>query len=173
MAKIIIFGNGQLAEIAQFYIKHDTQHEIAAFTVDADFIENNILNGIPIVSFETIATQFPPHSYLMFMPISYRKVNFYREERYLQAKKMGYNFISYISPKATYYNTPIGENCFETSLSIPEAFVALVKSSHSFAISAATFSGAIGREEIGVLRKVCGSRVQVILKKNPFLLEPR
>ncbi len=112
MAKILIFGNGQLAEIAQFYINHDTDHKIVAFTVDADFIEKDTFNGVPLVPFEEVKTQFPPNTYNLFMPISYRKVNLLREEKYLQAKSMGYNFISYVSPKTTYYGTPVGENCF-------------------------------------------------------------
>ncbi len=112
MAKIIIFGNGQLAEIAQFYINRDTDHEITAFTVNAEFIEKETFNGIPVVPFGTITSQFPPDTYQMFMPISYRKVNLLREEKYLQAKSMGYSFISYISSKASYYGTPVGENCF-------------------------------------------------------------
>jgi sugar O-acyltransferase (sialic acid O-acetyltransferase NeuD family) len=39
-------------------------------------------------------------------------VNKIRAAKYLEAKGRGYNFISYVSSKAVYYNTPIGENCF-------------------------------------------------------------
>lgn len=47
----------------------------------------------------------------MFIPISYQKLNKLRAEKYADAKERGYQFISYISSKAIYYGTPVGENC--------------------------------------------------------------
>ena len=41
-----------------------------------------------------------------------RKMNRNREKVYLDAKAKGYEFISYISSKATLFGNEIGENCF-------------------------------------------------------------
>lgn len=113
MSKIVVFGVGQIAEIAHFYLTEDSPHEVVAFTVDKNYLDNNMsFNGLPVVAFEEIERIYPPEEYKMFIPISYTKVNKLRAEKYSQAKEKGYSFISYISSKATYYNTPVGENCF-------------------------------------------------------------
>lgn len=113
MAKIILFGAyGQAADIALFYIENDTDHEIVAFTMDHDFIDKTSWKNRPVIPFEKLENHFAPSEYKMFIPILNKKVNKIRKERYLSAKKKGYKFITYISPKATYYNTPVGENCF-------------------------------------------------------------
>ena len=39
MSKVVIFGVGQWAELAHFYLTHDSPHEVAAFTLDRDYIE--------------------------------------------------------------------------------------------------------------------------------------
>ncbi len=112
MAKIVIFGIGQIAEIAHFYLTHDTDHEVVAFTVDQPFLKEPQFHDLPVIAFENVEMHYPPDQYKMFIPISYRNVNKIRAEKYYQAKQKGYSFISYISSKALYYGTPVGENCF-------------------------------------------------------------
>ena len=48
----------------------------------------------------------------MFLPISYKKVNRLRTDKFLDAKLKGYEFISYISSKAECNNAIVGDNCF-------------------------------------------------------------
>jgi len=112
MSKVVIFGVGQIAEIAHFYLTHDSEHEVVAFTVDREYINQNSFHHLPLVAFEEITDHYPPSQYQLFLPISYKKFNQIRAKKYLEAKTKGYSFISYISSKATYYNTPVGENCF-------------------------------------------------------------
>lgn len=112
MSDVIIFGIGQLAEVAHFYLENDSEHSVVAFTVDQQFIQQESFRGLPIVAFEDIEARYLPSKYKMFVPISYRKVNALRKDKYQEAKNKGYNFVSYISSKATYYGTPVGENCF-------------------------------------------------------------
>lgn len=112
MSKVIIFGNKDFAELAHFYLTKDSEHEIVAFTMDREYIENPHFLGLPMIPFDELATLYPPSKYKIFIPMSYSKLNSSRIEKYQQAKSIGYNFISYISSKATYYHTPVGENCF-------------------------------------------------------------
>jgi len=112
MSKVVIFGTGQIAEIAHFYITNDSPHDVVGFTVDKDYMVKNLYKNLPVVPFEDIDTYFKSDEIKLFIPISYKKMNKIRAERYYRAKKMGYSFISYISSKATYYGTPVGENCF-------------------------------------------------------------
>lgn len=112
MAKVVIFGAGQIAEIAHFYLTNDSEHEVVAFTVDREYLTQNKFHNLPVVAYEDIADMYPSEKFDMFIPISYKKVNKIRAEKFADVKSKGYKCISYISSKATYYNTPVGENCF-------------------------------------------------------------
>ena len=112
MQKVIIFGNGQPAEVNYVYLTNDSQYEVAAFTVDRAFIKQNSLMGLPVVAFEDIESIYSPDKYKMSILISYRKLNRLREEKYLQAKAKGYELINYISSKAVVWpDLSIGDNC--------------------------------------------------------------
>tara|TARA_B100000929_G_scaffold122494_1_gene97024 strand:- start:11 stop:703 length:693 start_codon:yes stop_codon:yes gene_type:complete len=111
--KIIIFGDSQLASLAHFYFKHDSPHEVVAFTVDEAYRKNDTYENLPLVAFEKVEDHFPVEDYLMFLPISFKKMNHLRMEKYETAKKKGYHFASYVSSKATTWpDLQIGENCF-------------------------------------------------------------
>ncbi len=108
MSKVVIFGIKDNALLAHFYLTHDSNHKVAAFTLDRNFIKEDSFLGLPIVAFEDIEKLYPPSKYKIFVPMSPAKVNEIRAQKYLEAKKKGYNFISYISSRATYYNTEVG-----------------------------------------------------------------
>ncbi|WP_150464655.1 acetyltransferase [Francisella sp. XLW-1] len=112
MAKVVVFGIGQIAEIAYFYLTNDSEHEVVAFTVDKEFLVISNFHGLPVVAYEDLLEKYSPSEYKMFIPISYKKVNKLRADKFYDAKAKGYECVSYISSKAIYYNTPIGENCF-------------------------------------------------------------
>ncbi|WP_426416868.1 acetyltransferase [Aestuariirhabdus sp. LZHN29] len=112
MAKVIVFGVGEIAEIAYFYLSNDSEHEVVAFTVDSAFSDKDSFHGLPVVPYEELVTSHPPDQFKLFIPISYKGLNTLRANKYLDAKSKGYGFISYISSKARYYGTPVGENCF-------------------------------------------------------------
>ncbi|KQS31309.1 acetyltransferase [Dyadobacter sp. Leaf189] len=112
MAKIIIFGVLDTAELAHYYLTHDSEHEIVAFTVNRQYIEQDTFKGLPVVAFEDVETIFSPAEYSFFAPMTGRNMNRNREAIYNEAKAKGYQFISYISSKATIFGNEIGENCF-------------------------------------------------------------
>jgi len=112
MAKVIIFGTEDFAQLAHFYLTHDSGHEVVAFTTHEAYRQVTEFAGLPVLDFESIEKTHPPDDHLMFVPMSSRKMNQLRAEVYLQAKDKGYRLLSYISSKATYYGTPVGENCF-------------------------------------------------------------
>ncbi|MBL7544822.1 MAG: acetyltransferase [Bdellovibrionaceae bacterium] len=112
MKKIVIFGNRDFAELAHFYFGYDSSYEVVAFTMDSSYIKESKFKNLPIVPFETIENEFSPNEYGLFIPMSFAKMNEYRKEKYYAGKKKGYTLVNYISSKATYYNTPVGDNCF-------------------------------------------------------------
>ncbi len=112
MEKVIIFGNSLFAELYYECLTHDSPYEVAAFTVDPQYITKESLFGLPVVPFGEIESRYHPSDYGMIVSISFQKVNRVREEKYLQAKAKGYKLINYINSKAsTWPGLVIGDNC--------------------------------------------------------------
>jgi len=110
---IVIFGAGDIAEVAHYYFKNDSGREVVAFTVDQEFLDKKKLSGLPVVPFEKILDIYPPADFDVFIAISYTKLNAVRMEKFNTVKKLGYETASYISSAATILNNDqIGENCF-------------------------------------------------------------
>jgi sugar O-acyltransferase (sialic acid O-acetyltransferase NeuD family) len=113
MSKIVLFGTGHEAEIAHYYFECDSEHRVAAFTVDRDRVQSPTFHGCPVVPFDEIATHFPPSQYAMHIPIAYTRVNKLRAEKYEVAKDLGYELVNYISSHATVWSDlVVGDNCF-------------------------------------------------------------
>ncbi len=111
--RIILFGTGEIAELADFYFTHDSQYEVAAFTVDAAFLTTNEFHGRPVVAFEEVADRFPPDQFHCFVAISYAKVNAVRAEKVAAARAKGYPIAAYLSSRATVFpGFELQENCF-------------------------------------------------------------
>lgn len=111
--KVIIFGVLDTAELAHFYLTHDSSYEVVGFTVNEKYLSEPKFHGLPVVPFEEVENIFSPNDYLFFAPMTGRGMNKNRESVYNAAKAKGYRFISYISSKATIFpETQIGDNCF-------------------------------------------------------------
>jgi sugar O-acyltransferase (sialic acid O-acetyltransferase NeuD family) len=125
MAKVVIFGSSDIADVVYFYLTRDSEHEIVAFTVDEDYITADTFQGLPMVPYEKLEEYYPPDRYQLFIAISYLKVNQLRKSKYLNAKSRGYKFISYVSSKAFYHDTPVGENTFIIERNLIQPFVSI------------------------------------------------
>ncbi|MEA2050837.1 MAG: acetyltransferase [Campylobacterota bacterium] len=113
MEKVIIFGIGDISQIAHLYLTEDKNYEVVAFTMDKEYIKEDTFFDLPVVAFEDIVEKYSPKEYKIFISIGYTKVNKLREQKFNEAKEKGYSFISYIHPKATVAsNAKVGENCF-------------------------------------------------------------
>ena len=124
MEKVIVFGNGQIASLAHFYLTHDSPYEVASFCVDKDFLKEDSFNKLPVVPFEDVENIFSPKEFKMFVPISYKDVNKLRAKKFYQSKDKGYKLISYVSSKATIWpGLVIGENCFIFEDNVIQPFV--------------------------------------------------
>ena len=126
MKSLVIFGTGEIAQLAHYYFASDTDYEIVAFTVDAAYINANEFCGLPVVPFEEVVNHYPPVRHELFVALSYSKLNQIRKEKYLNAKSLGYRFASYISSHATVLNDfRIGENCFILEDNTIQPFVSI------------------------------------------------
>jgi sugar O-acyltransferase (sialic acid O-acetyltransferase NeuD family) len=113
MAKVVIFGTSQWAELAHFYLTHDSPHEVVAFTLDRDYLEEKQFKDLPVIAFDELERHYPPAEYRLFIPISFKRMNHARAQKYEEAHARGYSMISYVSSKATIWpGFKCGENCF-------------------------------------------------------------
>ena len=110
---LVIFGFGDLGEVAHYYFVTDTDRTVAAFTLNATYIKQDTFCGLPLVPFEDIPERFPPNDFDLFIALGYSRLNALRAEKYAQAKAKGYGLASYVSSRATILNDRhIGDNCF-------------------------------------------------------------
>jgi len=113
MAKVIIFGIQDFAELAHFYLTNDSEHEVVAFSVNEVFLPKiPIFCNLPVIPFEKVTTIYPPSGFSFFAPMAPKKMNKTREAVYNTITAKGYSMVSYISSKATIFNNTIGRNCF-------------------------------------------------------------
>ena len=112
MKPLIIFGTGEIAEVADFYFKRTVERRVAAFTVDAEFIQEERWLDRPVVPFEEIGKEFRPNGHDLFVAVSYQKMNSLREAKVAAGLAGGYRLASYVSPQATVFTEEIGFNCF-------------------------------------------------------------
>jgi sugar O-acyltransferase (sialic acid O-acetyltransferase NeuD family) len=125
MANVVIFGVQDFAQLAYFYISRDGKDNVVAFTVNKQYLVESDFMGLPVVPFETLETTHPPEQFQVFAPMSAAKMNTIRQDVYEQVKAKGYRCISYISPRATYYGTPVGENCFIFENNVIQPFTSI------------------------------------------------
>jgi sugar O-acyltransferase (sialic acid O-acetyltransferase NeuD family) len=110
--ELIIFGTGDIAELAHYYFSNDTSYEVAAFVIDQKYISDPSFCSLPVIGTEDVVHKYSPDNYDIFIALSYSKLNLLRKKKYLAFKKKGYKFASYISSHATVLSSNIGENCF-------------------------------------------------------------
>jgi len=113
MADIVVFGAGDIAELAHFYFTHDSDHRVVAFSVDAAYLNQESFCGLPVVAFEELPARFPAARHDGFVALSYAKLNQVRADKCAAMKAAGYRLCSYVSSRATTFpDFQSGENCF-------------------------------------------------------------
>ena len=124
--KVVIFGTGDFARIAQVYLAADSPHEVVAFTANERFIEEPELRGVPVVPFERIEESHPPGEFGMFVAIGFSRVNEARREVYEECRRRGYELISYVhSSVVRWEESQIGDNTFIFEENVVQPFVSI------------------------------------------------
>ncbi|MGH9144120.1 MAG: acetyltransferase [Vicinamibacterales bacterium] len=113
MARVVIFGAGDIGRLARVYFTRDSEHEVVAFAVDAEFRQVDELLGLPVLDFDEACRRFPPNTHAMFVALSYGHMNRDRAVKYHAVKKRGYSLVSYLSSRCSFLSDePVGDNCF-------------------------------------------------------------
>jgi len=113
MKNVVVFGTGEIGELAHYYFKHDSEYEVVAFTADDEFVNRDTFKGLPLVPFSDLLKRYPPDEYDAHVALSYNKLNQIRAEKYFAVKNLGYRLVSYVCSRSVYWpDLTIGDNCF-------------------------------------------------------------
>lgn len=126
MKDLVIFGIGDYARIASVYLERETERNIAAFTVDAEFLDRDELRGHPVVPYEDLLKTHPPKSFEMLVAIGFSGLNRARTDVFRRCKEAGYGIISHVSPSAHNIGAAeVGENTFVFEANVIQPFVSI------------------------------------------------
>ena len=110
--KIVIYGNGAMARVLFSYARHSMN--ICGFTVDDSCVANgsDAFCSLPLVPFSKVQEAFNPKEYQLIVAMGFIDMNDLREKKYIEAKKKGYLFTSYVHESVLIHDdVSIDENC--------------------------------------------------------------
>jgi sugar O-acyltransferase (sialic acid O-acetyltransferase NeuD family) len=124
--KLVIIGDSAFAEVAYEYFTYDSEYEVAAFSVENNYLKREELFGLPVVPFENLEALYSPSDHKFFAATVYTQSNRLRARLYHQAKEKGFSPASYISSRAfVWRNCRIGEHCFIFEQNVVQPFVTM------------------------------------------------
>ncbi len=110
MKKLIIFGNGEMSDISNYYFKK--KRSVDFFCVDDKELNKENFLDKPLISISDLK-DFSTDEYIFFVALAYKKLNKTREKKYNEIKKLGYEFENFIHDQSYIAdNVKIGDNCF-------------------------------------------------------------
>src|SRR6201999_4005306 len=87
---LILVGDGLFAGIAFEYFTYDSDYDVVAFTVEAEYLKRDTLCGLPIVPFEALQDHYDPAGHSVYAALTYTQVNRLRARLSQAAKAKGY-----------------------------------------------------------------------------------
>ena len=98
--KLIIFGNSSFAEMVAYYFEEQANYTVVAFTAHERFITTPQINLRPVIPFESISKEFKASEHDFFVALEHGRQNVARAEVIEEARTLGYQLTSFISPLA-------------------------------------------------------------------------
>ena len=112
MKRLIIFGAGEIAQIARHYFETYSAKEVSAFVVDESHLYGDSFDGLPLVSSDNVSKSYPAYEYDCFVGISYQKMNQTRKQKCDLMRSYGYKLVSFVYPDLKTNGVTFGDNCF-------------------------------------------------------------
>lgn len=113
MRNLIIFGTGEIADVAHYYFDKGNEYKVIGFAANREFITAQTFHNLPIFAVEEIIKSNPPGTCDIFVALSYQKMNLLRKRIFQLFLEYGYSFASYVSERAVILNDyNIGKNAF-------------------------------------------------------------
>jgi len=113
MKELIIFGDGDFAQIAFEYFTFDSDFNVVGFTLDKEFIQKDSFCGLPVIPFEEFSERKINKNQFFYAAVMYGQLNKLRQQKIEEAKAYGFKLASYISSRAfVWRNVELGEHNF-------------------------------------------------------------
>lgn len=97
---IIIYGNGDFAELMDYYFTSDSDYNVLGFCVEREYMQGKTFSGKPLVAFEEVEKHYPAEKIKMFVAIGYKSMRL-RADLYKKTVAKGYMHVNYISSKCS------------------------------------------------------------------------
>ena len=105
----VIIGANNYANQLRHEIEIETSMKVDAFATYKDYKTIDCLDGLKVESFEDLSSIYSQKKINVLIAIGYSQKNKIREKVFLDCKKLGFNVLSYISPRANVYSSQIGD----------------------------------------------------------------
>jgi sugar O-acyltransferase (sialic acid O-acetyltransferase NeuD family) len=113
----IIVGTGSFADVAAFYLQHDSDYRVAGFARSTVEAGEDHHGDRPLFALDAIQDHFDPASTQVFVAVGYRRMNDLRLSLMDEVREKGFGLLSFVSSRANHWigvpnGTQIGENVF-------------------------------------------------------------
>lgn len=110
---IVVVGAGTMGEVVDEYFA-SSAYEVVAFAASQKYVTSPEFRGRPLVDIDTLENgPYRPAAVKLFVAIGYVKLNHTRARFYEQAKRRGYELVSYVHPSVRLWaSNEIGDNVF-------------------------------------------------------------
>ena len=111
---VVIVGTGTMGQVVAEYFAADSPYEVVAFAATGEFLTAPEYLGRPLIDFSTMAAgPYAPSAVKAYVAIGYSRLNRTRARFYYEARKMGYELVTYVHPLVKIWpSTEIGDNVF-------------------------------------------------------------
>ncbi len=128
---VILFGDGHWAEYVAYILDNDSKYHVVGFTVDRAYLQRSVVLRRPVVAFEDIVAEFPPSHFKLLISAGFVDQNKLRANRYQQAMRLGYSFVTYVSSRASVWpNVAMGDNITIHEGAIVQPFCRVGENTH-------------------------------------------
>jgi sugar O-acyltransferase (sialic acid O-acetyltransferase NeuD family) len=123
---LLIFGLGELSELAHYYFSQHAGRRVEAFTADPAYLAEDRFAGLPVLAFDEARRRYPPESHDLFVAIGYSNHNSGRKRVYLEARTLGYTLASFVHESAIVArNVRVGANMMLRERAVVGPYVSL------------------------------------------------
>lgn len=120
---LLLYGNGSFAHLLKWYIDHDDPREIAAVTVEQQYITDPFFEEKKILPFEQIEEFYPPDETEILLGVGYSGMNTVRQKIFESCKEKGYSIAQYVHSSAILNDVHMGEGNIILEDTLVEPFV--------------------------------------------------
>ncbi|MEM7363412.1 MAG: hypothetical protein AAF525_05275 [Pseudomonadota bacterium] len=165
--KLVIFGTSTFAEMAYYLFDTDSDYQVAAFCIDADYKTSDTLFELPIVTTDELVTKYPPAECDCFVAIGITDLNRAREKKCDEIVALGYQLASFVSSSAQVANDcPIKPNTMIMENVIIHPYCSIGRNVIIWSASIVALKGIV-EDNCWIVRSTFGESVR--LGRNTFV----